>query len=212
MDYADRVKLINDAVAKNVTTQEQANYMLGQARLEMARAQDEMTGLASVTDNLASGFEDVMMAAVKGGEGMKDAIRSMASSVIKELYRVLVVQQMVNATIGAFGFSKAPSGDWTRVPSTGNAHGGNVQAGRPTTVGEHGREIFVPAQSGRVLSVPQAKAAVGGAGGGVVINQSINVETGVSQTVRAEMLGLMPHFKEVSIAAIVDYTRRGGVL
>ena len=208
MTYAQRVELINEAVAKNVTTQEQANFMLGQARLEMARTQDEMTGLANITDTLADGFENVFMAALEGGENMKDAVRSMAAAVIKELYRVLVVQQMVNAAMGVMGFSKAPSGDFVRTP-TGNAHGGTVQAGVPTTVGEHGREIFVPQTAGRILSVPQAKAAAGG-GGSVVVNQSINVSTGVQQTVRAEVMGMMPQIAAASKSAVLDAKRRGG--
>ena len=205
MTYAQRVELINEAVAKNVTTQEQANFMLGQARLEMARTQDEMTGLANITDTLADGFENVFMAALEGGESMKDAVRSMAAAVIKELYRVLVVQNMVNAAMGSLGFSPTASGSFTR----GNAHGGTVQAGVPTTVGEHGREVFVPQTAGRILSVPQAKAAAGG-GDSVVVNQSINVSTGVQQTVRAEVLGLMPQIAEASKAAVLDARRRGG--
>jgi len=205
MTYAQRVQLINEAVAKNVTTQDQANFMLRQTRLEMARTQDEMTGLANITDTLADGFENVFMAALEGSESMKDAVRSMAAQVIRELYRVLVVQNMVNAAMGSLGFSPTASGSFTR----GNAHGGTVQAGVPTTVGEHGREVFVPQTAGRILSVPQAKAAAGG-GDSVVVNQSINVSTGVQQTVRAEVLGLMPQIAEASKAAVLDARRRGG--
>lgn len=205
MTYAQRVELINEAVAKNVTTQDQANFMLRQTRLEMARTQDEMTGLANITDTLADGFENVFMAALEGSESMKDAVRSMAAQVIRELYRVLVVQNMVNAAMGSLGFSPTASGSFTR----GNAHGGTVQAGVPTTVGEHGREVFVPQTAGRILSVPQAKAAAGG-GDSVVVNQSINVSTGVQQTVRAEVLGLMPQIAEASKAAVLDARRRGG--
>lgn len=205
MTYAQRVELINEAVAKNVTTQDQANFMLRQTRLEMARTQDEMTGLANITDTLADGFENVFMSALEGSESMKDAVRSMAAQVIRELYRVLVVQNMVNAAMGSLGFSPTASGSFTR----GNAHGGTVQAGVPTTVGEHGREVFVPQTAGRILSVPQAKAAAGG-GDSVVVNQSINVSTGVQQTVRAEVLGLMPQIAEASKAAVLDARRRGG--
>jgi hypothetical protein len=79
----------------------------------------------------------------------------------------------------------------------------------PTTVGEHGREIFVPQTAGRILSVPQAKAAAGG-GGSVVVNQSINVSTGVQQTVRAEVMGMMPQIAAASKSAVLDAKRRGG--
>ncbi len=49
-----------------------------------------------------------------------------------------------------------------------------------------------------------------GGGGGVVVNQTINVTTGVQQTVRAEVMGLMPQIAEASKAAVLDAKRRGG--
>jgi hypothetical protein len=47
-------------------------------------------------------------------------------------------------------------------------------------------------------------------GGATVVNQTINVETGVSQTVRAEMLSLLPVIKQDTLAAVADGKRRGG--
>ena len=146
-----------------------------------------------------------MMSAVEGSESMKDAVRSMAAQVIRELYRVLVVQNMVNGAMGALGFTPTASGSFTR----GRASGGSVQAGMPYMVGEHGREPFVPAQSGRILSVGQAKAAVGG-GNPLHVETHIHVETGVSQTVHAEMLALMPQIAEMNKAAVLDAQMRGG--
>lgn len=50
------------------------------------------------------------------------------------------------------------------------------------------------------------------AGGGapVVINQSINVSAGVAQTVRAEMMNMLPSFKESAMQGVLDAKRRGG--
>ena len=44
----------------------------------------------------------------------------------------------------------------------------------------------------------------------VNLTQNINVTTGVQQTVRAEVLGLMPQIAEASKAAVLDARRRGG--
>lgn len=55
------------------------------------------------------------------------------------------------------------------------------------------------------------KNALGG-GSPVVINQSINVETGVAQTVRAEMLSFLPIIRDQSINAVSQAKRRGGQL
>ena len=48
------------------------------------------------------------------------------------------------------------------------------------------------------------------AGGGVNIQQVINIETGVSQTVRAEMISLLPQIKQESVNAVMDAKKRGG--
>ena len=51
---------------------------------------------------------------------------------------------------------------------------------------------------------------IGEGGDTVTINQNINVTTGVQQTVRAEVMGLMPQIAEASKAAVLDAKRRGG--
>jgi len=65
--------------------------------------------------------------------------------------------------------------------------------------------MFVPNQSGAI--VPNDR--LGGVNG-VIINQTINVSTGVQQTVRAEISQLMPQISEATKAAVMDARRRGG--
>jgi len=160
--------------------------------------------LDSIANTLENSLENVFMSAIDGADSFKDTVRQTAAAVVRELYRVLVVQRLVNAAMGLFGVSPAP------VPSVGgNAAGGAVYAGQPTVVGEHGRELFVPSSAGRILSVPQAKAAMGG-GESIVVNQTINVSTGVQQTVRNEIKTLMPQIAESAKSAVADAKRRGG--
>lgn len=49
-----------------------------------------------------------------------------------------------------------------------------------------------------------------GQGMGVVVNQTINVTTGVQQTVRAEMQNLLPQIQEAAKGAVLAERRRGG--
>jgi len=169
-----------------------------------------MSEFETISSTIQSSMEDAFMGMVDGTSSAKDAFRSMAADIIKELYRVLVVQRMVGqlATAG-----KAGSGILGFIGGalgiTGSAAGGPLQAGQPSVVGEHGRELFVPSSAGRVLSVPQSKAAVGG-GGSVTVMQTINVSTGVQQTVRAEIKSLMPQIADSAKAAVLDARRRGG--
>ena len=50
----------------------------------------------------------------------------------------------------------------------------------------------------------------GGGGQQVIVNQTINVSTGVQQTVRTEIKQLMPQIAESAKQAVVDAKRRGG--
>jgi phage-related minor tail protein len=180
----------------------------GQLAAGFQRTKDEISGMANVTDALADGLDATFMAALDGTQSMKDAFGSMAQDVIRQLYRVLVVQQLVNAAMGVFGFTPAPQGGFVKTPKL--ASGGTVRAGSPVMTGESGRELFVPSQNGRILSPAQSRGALAGGGDGVTVVQNINVTTGVQQTVRAEVLGLMPQIAEVSKAAVLDAKRRGG--
>ena len=169
-----------------------------------------MSEFETISSTIQSSMEDAFMGMVDGTTSAKDAFRSMAADIIKELYRVLVVQRMVGQVASA---GKAGSGILGFIGGAlgigGKAAGGPLQAGQPSVVGEHGRELFVPSSAGRVLSVPQSKAAIGG-GGSVTVMQTINVSTGVQQTVRAEIKSLMPQIADGAKAAVLDARKRGG--
>jgi hypothetical protein len=148
-------------------------------------------------------MESAFMAMIDGTMSAKDAFRSMASEIIRELYRVLVVQQLVQGISSAIKLATFGMGGFF-------ASGGTVQGGTPVVTGEHGRELFVPQEDGRIMSAAQTREMMGGGGGGVTIHQTINVSTGVQQTVRTEIKSLMPEIAENTKAAVLDAKRRGG--
>lgn len=49
-----------------------------------------------------------------------------------------------------------------------------------------------------------------GGGSGVVVNQTINVTTGVQSTVRSEMMNLLPQISEAAKSAVLEETSRSG--
>lgn len=156
-------------------------------------------------DVIAKSFGDSFKAISLGTKSASDAFKDMARDIIAQLYDILVVQRLVGIIGGKLGEMKMFGG--TGAPAsapTEHAIGGSVQRGKPTIVGERGAELFVPASSGSIVPNNQM-------GGGVVtLNQTINVSTGVSQTVRAEITQLMPQIAEASKAAVLDARRRGG--
>ena len=165
--------------------------------------------LQTTMETVQSSMESAFMSMVDGTASAQDAFEAMARQIIMELYRVLVVQRLVGSFTPTGGGILGAAFGALSGGATGAASGRSVQAGGAYEVGEHGRELFVPQTAGRVLSVAQAQNAVGG-GGAVVVNQTINVSTGVQQTVRTEIKQLMPQIAESAKAAVVDAKRRGG--
>jgi methyl-accepting chemotaxis protein len=178
---------------------------------EAAPAEDALAKLAKTAETtgeksaktVASSFGDTFKAISLGTKSASDAFSDMAKNIISRLFDILVVEQLVQSISGAFtskGGTGAPA-----TPKKGLAIGGSVQRGVPTIVGERGAELFLPASSGSI--VPNNKM---GGNGGTTVVQNINISTGVSQTVRAEIAQLMPQIAEASKAAVLDARRRGG--
>lgn len=152
-------------------------------------------------DSIANSFEDAFMDIVDGTESVKDAFRNMAADIIKQLYRVLVVQQMVGSFDASTGTGSGIAGFIGGLLKREN--GGPVSAGTPYLVGERGPELFVPSSNGTVMSNKETM-------GGTTVVQNINISTGVQQTVRTEIRQLMPQIAESAKAAVAEGKRRGG--
>jgi len=157
-------------------------------------------------------FEDALLGAVTGTMKLKDAFKQMAASIISDIIR-MTIRMQISAPIAQFLAGAFPFGGTSTTASTGYGHpagadframGGSVAAGKPYVVGESGAELFIPGGSGTIIPNNQM------GGGGAVVHQTINVSTGVSQTVRAEIMNLMPQIAEGTKAAVLDARRRGG--
>lgn len=175
---------------------------------ELTQAEkDRQTILQSVESSLENGF----MAMVDGTKSVKDAFKSMARDIIKELYRVLVVQRMVGAISGAANMFTLPAG-----PSTGTlglpdfrASGGSITPGKPYVVGEHGPELVIPRHSGTVVNANQTANALGGSGS-VTVQNNITVTGSDAAMVRAEVAKMIPQITNATKAAVIDAKQRGG--
>jgi hypothetical protein len=58
-----------------------------------------------IGDLISSSMEDAFMSIVDGTKSVKDAFKSMAASIISELYRILVVKKIVGGITGFLGFA-----------------------------------------------------------------------------------------------------------
>ena len=152
----------------------------------------------TLESSLTQGFTDAITGAKSFGDAMKNMARLVVDALMKMFVQYMIVQPMLNALGGALGLP-------TTTSPTGKAIGGSVQSGQPYMVGERGPEMFVPNQSGSIVS----NGNMGG-GSGVVVNQTINVTTGIQSTVRAEIASLMPQIAQAAKGAVADARVRGG--
>jgi len=161
----------------------------------------------SMSGAITKGFTD----AITGAQKFSDAMKAMAKSVVDSLIEMLVQYYITQSLFGLITGTSFPTQNQTTapiregVPLPPKAIGGSVQAGQPYMVGERGTELFVPNQSGSIVSNKNL-----GGGNGVVVNQTINVTTGVQQTVRAEIVQLMPQIAQAAKGAVADARLRGG--
>ena len=89
----------------------------------------------------------------------------------------------------------------------GAAGGGTVQPNTPTLVGERGPELFVPGSAGTIKNNADTRSQ---GGGGVNITQNLNFAVGITNTVRTEVMNMLPAIQNSTIAAVADAKQRGG--
>lgn len=161
-------------------------------------------GLGDAAVRGVKSLEDALVDVTMGAASAKDAFKSMARSIISDLIRIQIQQSITQPLAEAMTGGNFLSTIGSALFGGKKAIGGSVRANTPYMVGERGAEMFVPNSSGSI--VPNNKLG----GGGVVVNQTINLSAGVSQTVRAEVMGMLPQIQEASKAAVLDARRRGG--
>ena len=107
------------------------------------------------------------------------------------------------------GVPMTPMGTSTgpMFPGLMDFHTGGIVGKGPK--GFRSDERMILARTGeRVLN--RGQTAMSANGGGVTLNQSINLSTGVQQTVRAEIMSMAPQIAAQAKAAVLDAKRRGG--
>jgi len=194
--YQAELQILQAMEANNlITTKEftQATKELREQFIETGDAAEEFGITLDDAKKMGiDSIEDGLVGLVEGTKSVKDAFKDMARSVISSLIRMQIQQSITNPLADAMGIKR------------GAAIGGPVERNKPYLVGEKGPELMVPNGAGRVI--PNNKLG----GSGTVINQSINVTTGVQQTVRAEIMNLMPQITNAAKAAVAQERQRGG--
>ena len=194
---------------------------------ETQKLVDQQKRLDAIGDSLASTFRsagdsivDAFLRGDKSAMSFKNVLREVLIGIQKTIINVLILEQIENQirkSVSGGGLSgifksigKIFTGGGDLTSTQGSfASGGSVQANRPALVGEKGPELFVPRTAGAITPSSLTSGRMGG-GAGITIEQNLNFATGIQNTVRAEVLNMLPQIQQSTIAAVADAKLRGG--
>jgi len=191
-------------------------------------ANEQLQKMQGLSDSIASSMASGFMSIVDGTKTAKDAFRDMARDIIKQLYNVLVVQQLVGSfdaktktgtglagmIIGAF---QANGGAWSggsqiQAYANGGVVGGPttfpMAGGKTGLMGEAGPEAIMPLKRGA-----NGKLGVqmeGGGGDTIVVNQSFNFQANGDDSVKRIIAQAAPQIAQMTKKSMIDDRRRGG--
>ena len=159
--------------------------------------------LVEFMERVGQNSEDAMVKMAMGTQTALEGMRDVALAIVSDIQRAMIRAAIIQPLFGGGDSGGGIVGDFVKAGAgaffSSFASGGNVRGNEPILVGEQGPEIFAPSKSGSIIPNNQL-------GGGVTINQNISV--GVAQTVRAEMMTMMPMFLEQAKTVIADERQR----
>ena len=205
---------LNNAYLEGSIGQEQ--YALGTEKINEKMLQATESGklafdtINKVADGFSESFANALMSGEVSLQSLGNTVKQVMAGLIKDFIKAQIramILKMILASMG-MGSGTAPSSGPTTISPSGFAGGGKVQGRTPIMVGERGPEMFIPNTGGVVRNNADTKSA--SSGKPIIVNQSINISTGVAQTVRAEVMNLMPQISQTTISAMLDAKQRGG--
>jgi phage-related minor tail protein len=195
------------------------------ASVALAKYGQESRNTAKLTEGVVtkslSSLDDSLFGIITRTTSVSDAFKNMANSIIQDIARIMIRQQVSaplaqalgglftggttasTVSLGTQALGTGTSTGFGISMGTGKALGGSVNAGTSYLVGEKGAEVFTPSMNGTIT--PNNKL-----GGETIINQTINISAGVAQTVRTEIQSMMPRIMEATKSAVAESKLRGG--
>ena len=182
--------------------------------LEMEQLEKANKMFEDIGANISKAFGEAVVSGKDFKDSMVDIFQSVLQQVVALIFQLAVIEPMLKRIREAMSLSSSGGGSMFQNILSGasaifgsfgggKAMGGNVNPNMPYMVGERGAEMFVPKSAGTIVPNNQI-------GGGITIEQNLNFATGVSQTVRAEVMNMLPAIRENTLSAVRDARLRGG--
>jgi hypothetical protein len=192
------------------------------ASVALAKYGQESRNTAKLTESVVTkslnSLDDSLFGIITRTTSVSDAFKNMANSIIQDIARIMIRQQVsapLAQALGSLGsvamgnFYQGQTGitvddnGMSLMVGSGKALGGSVNAGTSYLVGEKGAEVFTPSMNGTIT--PNNKL-----GGETIVKQTIKISAGVAQTVRTEIQSMMPRIMEATKSAVAESKLRGG--
>ena len=194
--YQAELQTLQSMEANNLITTSEFTQAVKELREQFIETGEEAEQFGITLDDAKrtgiDSLEDGLVGLIEGTKSVKDAFKDMARSVISSLIRMQIQQSITNPLAEQMNIKR------------GAAIGGPVERGKPYLVGEKGPELMIPNGAGRII--PNNELG----GGGAPVNVTLNISTGVAQTVRTEMASMLPQITAATRQAVLDARRRGG--
>ena len=211
----EKYKEVNDMMAEGQGMLKDSVFYLPSVNEGLEEIEQTTQKVNAIFEQAGKSIADTFGKAIASGQSfrqsMLDIFQSVVSQVISLIIQLTIIEPILKrikeGIAGATGQSIG-SQILAGVGSIFNfggarAMGGNVNPNMPYMVGERGAEMFVPKTAGTIVPNNQL-------GGGITIEQNLNFATGVSQTVRAEVMNLLPAIRENTLSAVREARLRGG--
>lgn len=187
----------------------------------------EVRKIRQETDRFANSTAETFSQFISGSLSAREALRGLINDLQQFLIRKTITSQvsgLLGTAIGGFtGLGSAGNGFAFGGSSASIASNGAPIPGVKPTVASFnsGGSFQVKGMNGvdrnalslngkQIANVSKGETvSVGRGGQGVTVNQTVNLSTGVSETVRSEFAKILPQLKENTIAAVKDAQQRG---
>jgi len=221
-DGVEAERAIQAELLKSIEGITERNRIFEEAR----KKQEELNKIAEGTGQIFVGVGEKINDAMVRGKlstlDFKSILLEMVIALQKMIFKVMVLdeiqrkieERMKKGGLSVGGIFKSVVGAVTGGSDVdiGGSHasGGTIQTNKPSLVGERGPELFVPNTAGTIKNNSDTKQMVGGGGGGINVTQNLNFAVGVTNTVRAEVMNMLPAIQQSTVQAVAEAKQRGG--
>lgn len=207
---------LNDALAAGKINSDEFGEAQNMLALELKRLDPMFKATEQAAQRAGDAIADSLAEAVVSGKFNADMLKNIFANLVKtliaEAIKTFVIKKIMSSIFMGFGGGGSIGGGFSFGGIDGFAGGGKIPAratGGPVLVGERGPELFIPHSAGNIKNKMDTKNMLQGGGAPVNVYQTIQVDTGVSQTVKTEMMNMLPRFKAETMQAVIDGKRRG---